>query len=281
MSFTTLLDTKTKKDFYSSRVFHERQMNSCPIGCAGCAVSAVTNAKGSINYKDLLAFYKEANDLGISLKITKVEGYDPVFVCYADDMEIPFAQTIKDAIDFGHQIITPVCTTGSWKSDRTKWQLAELGKLDNKYRAYHYPSGSSGQGFVLSIPREINPFSGGRYDFDEHLEKITTDINLLAQNGDLEVLIYFNDKLDGDYDLAVKIKSNIMVRLEEDTLSKVKLSVMNFNSETLPESCFRYTNSVLISDKGFTEINPKTLEWELDPNLLSREELLNKLASVK
>ena len=281
MSFTTLLEANRKKDFYSSHVFHERQMNSCPIGCAGCAVSAVTNAKGSINYQDLLAFYKEANDLGVSLKITKVEGYDPVFVSYADDTEISFAQTIRDAIDFGHQIITPVCTTGSWKSERTKWQLSELGKLDNKYRSYHYPSGNSGQGFVLSVPREINPFSGGRYDFDQHLDKIVTDINLLTQNGDLEVLIYFNDKLDGDQDLAIKIKSSITVRLEDEALTRVKFSVMNFNSETLPESCFRYSNSVLVSDKGFTEINPKTLEWELDPNLLSREELLSKLASVK
>ncbi len=281
MSFTTLLEANRKKDFYSSHVFHERQMNSCPIGCAGCAVSAVTNAKGSISYKDLIDFYKEANDLGVSLKITKVEGYDPVFVSYADDTEVSFAQTIKDAIDFGHQIITPVCTTGSWKSDRTKWQLSELGKLDNKYRAYHYPSGNSGQGFVLSVPREINPFSGGRYDFDEHLDKIVTDINLLTQNGDLEVLIYFNDKLDGDQDLAIKIKSSITVKLEDKALNRVKFSVMNFSSETLPESCFRYSNSVLVSDKGFTEINPKTLEWELDPNLLSKEDLLKKLASVK
>ena len=34
-------------------------------------------------------------------------------------------------IDFEHQIITPICTTGSWKSERTRWQLEELGKLSN------------------------------------------------------------------------------------------------------------------------------------------------------
>lgn len=279
MAFTNTIDAKSKKDFYSSHIFHERQMNSCPIGCVGCAVSAAVNVKGSVKYQDIYQFYKEAHDLGVSLKITKVEGYDPVFVNYTDDSSIPFAQTIKDALDLKHQIITPVCTTGSWKSEKSKWQLEELGKLDNKYRAYKYPSGKAGQGFVLSIPREINPFANN-YNFDQHLEKILLDIKLLTANGNLDVLIYFNNQIESDYDTAIKIKSNIIINLDTATLNKVKLELANFNQETIPESCFRYTNSVLVSDKGFSQINPKTMEWDLDPNLLEPQELVTKLASV-
>lgn len=281
MYLIDLLDQNNKKQFYNSYVFHERQMNSCPIGCAGCAVSAVTNAKGSIKYEDLYKFYEEAHSFGVSLKLTKVEGYDPVFVSYADDPQIPFARSVQDAINFGHTIITPVCTTGSWKAERTKWQLEELGKLDNSYRYYQYPSGNSGVGFTLSVPREINPYSNDRYNFDEHITKLLMDIKLLTANGNLDVLIYYNSLVEGDFDLAVKIKSTLVINSSQDTLARTNFQLVNFNAETLPESCFRYPNSVLISDKGFTGIDAGTMEWETDPNLITTQDLFLRLASVK
>lgn len=238
-------------------------MNACPIGCQGCAVSASTSNKGTIAYSDLLGFYKDARQYDAKLHLTKVEGYDPVFVNYADDDKIPFARSIKDPIDLGHQIITPVCTTGAWKSDRTKWQLEELGKLSNKYRRYVYPSGNTGESFVLSVPREVNPFSKA-YDFDAHVDKIVEDIELLTINGDLEVLIYFNNERDSDYDTAVMLKANVAVRLEGKARERSNFIITNFNSTTLPESCYRYPNSVLVSDAGFQAIDTKTMEWDFE-----------------
>lgn len=265
-----------KKTFYSGHIFHERQMNSCPIGCEGCAVSAVTNAKGAISYGELYEFYRDARDHQVELQITKVEGYDPVFVSYADDSKIAFAQTVKDAIDLGHNIITPVCTTGSWKSERSKWQLEELGKLGNEYRYYRYPSGNSGVGYVLSVPREIRPFANGRYNFDEHITKLVDDIELLSNNGNLDVLIYYNSKLSKDFETSNQIKSQVSSKISHRTAAKVNLIITDFNEQTLPESCFRYPNSVLVSDKGFTPIDAVSLEWTLDPNLTSQEEIASK-----
>ncbi|MCE2929693.1 MAG: hypothetical protein LW817_08715 [Candidatus Caenarcaniphilales bacterium] len=274
-----LLDKSNLKQFYANHVFHERHMNSCPIGCVGCAVSAVTTAKGSLAYQDLRDFYQDAKVQNVSLQITKVEGYDPVFVSYSDDKDIPFARTVVDAIDLGHQIITPVCTTGSWKADRTKWQLEELGKLSNKYRYYQYPSGNSGVGFVLSVPREIKQFNDGKYNAAEHVDKVSSDIELLTINGDIEVLIYYNSKLLGDHEFAQSLANQIESKLSPNARSRARLMVTNFNSETIPESCFRYTNSILVSDKGFTPIDPKCLDWTDDPNQLSQAEIAAKLAS--
>ena len=252
--------TLAKKDFLASHIFHERHMNSCPSGCEGCAVSAKTSGKGAINFFELKDFYSEASKLGVDLKITKVEGYDPVFVSYPDAPETPFAETVKLAVDLGHTIITPVCTTGSWKSKRTIWQLEELGKLSNKYREYRYPSGNTGTGFVLSVPRDINPFAN-KYDFDEHIKKVSHDIELLAVGGVVDVLIYFNSNKEGDEDIAVQIKNSIKEKLSKDTLLNAKLIVTDFNAETLPESCFRYDNSLLYTDEGFQKIDPITMEW--------------------
>ncbi len=36
------INVESKKQFYAEHIFHERHMNSCPIGCEGCAVSAST-----------------------------------------------------------------------------------------------------------------------------------------------------------------------------------------------------------------------------------------------
>ena len=280
LSFVELLDESTKGSFYAEHIFHERQMNSCPIGCEGCAVSAVTNARGVISFSDLYDFYKDAHDQGVSLKITKVEGYDPVFVQYKDSSNIPFAASLKAAVDFGHQIITPLCTTGSWKSARTEWQLEELGKLSNKYRRYTYPSGKTASHFVLSVPREINPFKNGKYDFKEHVNKIVGDIQLLTANGDLEVLIYFNSKTDDDFGVADDIKKAVEKELNETQLERTTLTITDFNYDTLPESCFRYDNSILLCDKGFVEIDKDSKEWLLDPNLTSQKELVKKLMTV-
>lgn len=275
----TLPDKSDRAEFYSGNIFHERHMNSCPIGCQGCAVSAVTNAAGSINYKDLLEFYQDAHEHGVSLKITKVEGYDPVFVKYADYADLSFAQSVKDAVNFGHQIITPVCTTGHWKSERSRWQIEELGKLDNHYRAYTYPSGNTGVGFALSVPREIRPFANNKYEFAEHLTKISTDIELLTVAGDIEVLIYFNSKIEGDLAHAEKIKEQLDSRLSKRAIENAQLLITDFNAETLPESCYRYKNSILLSDKGFLPIDQESLEWSIDPNLLEPGELTQKLVT--
>jgi hypothetical protein len=273
---------ENKKDFYAGHIFHERQMNSCPIGCAGCAVSASTSAAGAMTYSSLSEFYKDAKTNCVELQITKVEGYDPVFVNYKDDANIPFAQTVKDAIDLGHNIITPVCTTGSWKADRTKWQLEELGKLGNEYRFYRYPSGNHGVGYALSVPREIRPFANDKYNFDEHLAKLSEDIELLTINGKIDVLIYFNSKVTDDQKIAFDIKSSLESKMPLKTSSKVNLIVTNFNDQTLPESCFRYPNSVLVSDKGFTLIDPVTMEWEINPNIITQEGIAQKkFANVK
>jgi hypothetical protein len=273
---------ENKKDFYAGHIFHERQMNSCPIGCAGCAVSASTNAVGAMSYASINELYRDAKSFNVELQITKVEGYDPVFVNYRDDSSVPFAQTVKDAIDLGHNIITPVCTTGSWKADRTKWQLEELGKLGNEYRFYRYPSGNHGVGYALSVPREIRPFANGKYNFDEHLAKLSEDIELLTINGKIDVLIYFNSKVSDDKKIASDIKTTLESKMPLKTAPKVNLIVTDFNDQTLPESCFRYPNSILVSDKGFTLIDPVTMEWELDPNLVSQSQIaLRKLANVK
>lgn len=251
-----------KKGFYSSHVFHERQMNSCPIGCEGCAVSASTSKKGAISYSDLFEFYQDAAKLGVSLKITKVEGYDPVFVNYADNPDIPFAKTVVDAIDFGHSIITPVCTTGSWKAPRTQWQLAELGKLSSKYRYYQYPSGSDGAAYSLSVPREIKPFAGERYNYDSHVQKLLLDIQLLTNNGDLDVLVYFNSNIDGDLKVAQSIQQDLNTNLTKETLAKSNILITEFNSSTLPESCYRYENSILITDSGLIPIDKSKMDWD-------------------
>jgi hypothetical protein len=280
LALIDLIDESNKKDFYSSSIFHERQMNSCPIGCEGCAVSAVTNMKGAIAYGDLFDFYKDASEQNVKLKITKVEGYDPVFVQYTDSKNIPFASSLKAAIDFGHQVITPLCTTGSWKTERTKWQLEELGKLGNKYRKYTYPSGNTGEHYVLSVPREINPFKNGKYDFKEHITKIVGDIKLLTVNGDLQVLIYFNSKVDGDQEVAEDIKKAVHKELNDTQKERAELIVTDFNTDTLPESCYRYENSVLVCDKGFVEIDKEKLEWSSDPNVTSQEEIFAKLVTA-
>ncbi len=277
LTLINLLDENEKDSFYRGSIFHERQMNSCPIGCNGCAVSAVTSAKGVISYSDLFDFYKDAFDKNVSLKITKVEGYDPVFVQYKDSKKIPFASSVKAAVDFGHQIITPICTTGSWKSERTKWQLEELGKLSNRYRRYTYPSGNTGEHYVLSVPREIRPFANGKYDFNDHISKIVGDISLLTVNGDIEVLIYFNSKVKGDMEVAEDIKKAVAKELNETQAERAKLLATDFNIETLPESCYRYDNSVLVCDKGFVPINTTKMDWELDPNTTSFEEISAKL----
>ncbi len=258
-----------KKEFYATHVFHERQMNSCPIGCEGCAVSASTSKKGAMAYTDLLAFYQDAARHEVSLRITKVEGYDPVFVNYIDNAEIPFAQSLVDAVDLGHQIITPVCTTGSWKAKRTLWQLEELGKLSNKYRYYRYPSGAEGYAYSLSVPREIRPFAAGRYNYEEHVAKLSTDIDLLTVNGDLDVLLYFNSNLENDYNTAVNLEADLLSRIPVDRLSRVRMLITDFNSSTLPESCFRYANSILITDEGFVNINQRNLEWD-ENNIISK-----------
>jgi len=255
----------TKKQFYAEHIFHERHMNSCPIGCEGCAVSASTTNKGALSYHQLIQIYKEAQDLGISLRITKVEGYDPVFVSYPDAPEASFADTVKAAIDHGHQIITPICTTGNWKSERSRWQLEELGKLSPKYRSFTYPSGTSGDAIALSVPREIRPFANGKYNYELHIEKILTDLDLLSRGGRVEALIYYNSQVDGDLEFAERIKSELESKLSTslsaEQLSNIDLVISNFNSNTLPESCYRYPNSVLLSDRGFELIDPVTMNW--------------------
>lgn len=280
LALVDLIDEESKVSFYSNNIFHERQMNSCPIGCTGCAVSAVTNAKGVISYGELYDFYKDADQKGVKLKITKVEGYDPVFVQYRDSKNIPFASSLKAAIDFNHQVITPICTTGSWKSDRTRWQLEELGKLSNKYRRYTYPSGNTGEHYVLSVPREINPFKNGKYDFNEHINKIVGDIKLLTINGDLQVLIYFNSKVEGDNEVAEDIRKAVSKELSDTQRERAELITTDFNTDTLPESCFRYKNSVLVCDKGFIEIDKEKLEWTADPNVTSQQEIFTKLVTA-
>jgi hypothetical protein len=252
----------SRKAFLASHIFHERQMNSCPIGCAGCAVSASTNAKGSMKFSDLLYLYDEALKLGVSLSITKVEGYDPVFVNYADNSDTAFAESVVAAVDRGHKIITPVCTTGSWRSERTKWQLAELGELSDKYRQYHYPSGKSAAAFVLSVPREIKPFTANKYNMAEHLEKVLLDVNLLSKNGNLDVLIYYNSNIERDLDFAEHLKASVEKYLSASAKSKTNLLVTNFNEETLPESCYRYPNSILVSSEGLAELDTVTMDWQ-------------------
>lgn len=259
-----LLSSENKRDFFQKHVFHERHMNSCPIGCNGCAVSASTTNKGALNYADLLEFYQEAKAHHVTLAITKVEGYDPAFVQYADNPEISFAQSVKDAIDNGHEIITPLCTTGSWKNERSQWQMQELGKLSDDYRFFQYPSGNSDNAIVLSVPREINPFAGGKkYDLLSHVDKVMADIDRLSVNGKLDVLVYFNSKVDSDKDVAEAIVDKLAPQLSADQKSKVQLIITDFNTETLPESCYRYENSVLFSDKGFTHIDPVIMDWKI------------------
>lgn len=254
--------SENKKNFYLKHIFHERHMNSCPIGCEGCAVSANTTKKGGIDFKSLKEVYKEAKELGVSLSLTKVEGYDPAFVIYNDFPDISFADSVISAIDHGHKIITPICTTGSWKSERTKWQIQELGKLSNHYRKYVYPSGKKGDAIVLSVPREINPFAGGKkYDLEKHIDKVLADTITLSKNGNLEVLVYFNSRVGGDIDIANTIIARLDEQLTTNDKAKVRLAVTDFNMNTLPESCFRYENSVLISDQGFTHIDPVTMNW--------------------
>ncbi len=256
---------EAKKQFYSEHIFHERHMNSCPIGCDGCAVSASTSNQGAIKFSELINIYKEAKELGAKLRITKVEGYDPVFVSYADDPDASFADTVRAAIDLGHEIITPICTTGNWKSERSRWQLEELGKLNPKYRRYRYPSGKVGEAIVLSIPREIRPFANGKYNYDLHIEKIITDLDLLSRGGKVEALIYYNSQLDGDLDFADKMQAELQNKIDRafqpHQIDNIEFQIANFNSNTVPESCFRYTNSVLISDKGFERIDEVTMDW--------------------
>ncbi len=240
-------------------------MNSCPIGCEGCAVSASTTNKGALSYHQLIEIYKEAKQLGVSLRITKVEGYDPVFISYPDAPEASFADTVRAAIDCGHQIITPICTTGNWKSERSRWQLEELGKLESRYRSFTYPSGASGDAIALSIPREIRPFANGKYNYELHIEKLLVDLDLLSRGGKVEALIYYNSELEGDLEFAKRIKTELSTKLSQSLtikqLANIELVISNFNSNTLPESCFRYTNSVLVSDKGFENIDPVSLTW--------------------
>ncbi len=253
-----------KKEFLAKHIFHERQMNSCPIGCEGCAVEANTTAQGSMNFSDLKAFYEEAKDLGVALKITKVEGYDPVFVNYQDDTEANFADSLKLAIDLGHTIITPLCTTGSWKSDKSIKQLTEIGKLSNEYRRYTYPSGKLGEAFVLSVPREIRPYANGKYNYNEHINKIVYDIQLLTVGGNLDVLVYHNSKVEDDINFARKIKDEVTEKLTEEQRARTNIFTSDFNAEITPESCMRYENSILVSPEGFSPIDPVVLEWEAD-----------------
>ena len=280
LSLIELIDEKDRKNFYQSNIFHERQMNSCPIGCQGCAVSAAKNVNGGLNYSDIKGFYQDAAENEVQLKITKVEGYDPVFVNYPDAPEVSFAQTVKDAVDYGHEIITPICTTGNWRSEKTKWQIEELGKLDNKYRFYRYPSGNKGTGFVLSVPREIRPFSKS-YDYESHIEKLVFDINALTVGGNIEVLIYFNSHVDGDVNMAEKIKADLQSKINTKAKERADLVITDFNAETMPESCMRYGNSILVSDKGFFEIDKEALEWTTDPNTVGTQvEIALKLAAA-
>lgn len=265
----------SKKEFYANHIFHERHMNSCPIGCEGCAVSASTSNRGALAFNELINFYKEAADFGVSLQITKVEGYDPVFVNYKDDPSAMFADTVKAAVDLGHQIITPICTTGSWKSERSIQQLAALGKLTNKYRFYRYPSGNSGEAIVLSVPREIRPFANDKYDYEQHVDKILFDLQLLSVGGKVEALIYYNSDLEGDLEFAEKLQDRIDKELRAsisiDQRKNIELIITNFNSNTLPESCFRYENSVLVSDTGFKAIDPVSLEWSYESELAQQK----------
>jgi hypothetical protein len=259
------INVESKKQFYAEHIFHERHMNSCPIGCEGCAVSASTTGKGAIKFSELMGIYREAKELGVKMRITKVEGYDPVFVSYSDNTEASFADTVRAAVDLGHEIITPICTTGNWKSERSRWQIEELGKLEPEYRRYYYPSGSSGEGIVLSVPREIRPFANGKYNYEMHIEKLLVDLDLLSRGGRVEALIYYNSDVDGDLEFAERIKTELSTKLSElisaKQLSNIDLVISNFNSNTIPESCYRYTNSVLFSDKGFENIDPVTLSW--------------------
>ena len=122
----------------------------------------------------------------------------------------------------------------------------------------------------------------GKYNFDEHLAKLSEDIELLTINGKIDVLIYFNSKVSDDKKIASDIKTSLESKMPLKTAPKVNLIVTDFNDQTLPESCFRYPNSILVSDKGFTLIDPVTMEWELDPNLVSQSQIaLKKLANVK
>ena len=160
----------------------------------------------------------------------------------------------------GHEIITPICTTGNWKSERSLWQIQELGKLETKYRRYHYPSGTSGSAIVLSIPREIRPFAN-RYDYDLHISKILKDLDLLSFAGKVEALIYYNQEIPGDIDFAYRIQTELQAALPKTQIPNIDLIIANFNNDTIPESCYRYPNSVLVSDKGFEHIDPITMAW--------------------
>ena len=82
-------------------------------------------------------------------------------------------------------------------------------------------------------------------------------------NGRVDTLIYYNSKIDGDKDIAEEIKARVYPQLNEDQRSKIQLLITDFNTETLPESCFRYENSVLFSDKGFTHIDPVVMDWNI------------------
>ena len=259
------INLETKKQFYAEHIFHERHMNSCPIGCEGCAVSASTTNKGAIKFSELINTYREAKELGVKMRITKVEGYDPVFVSYSDNLEASFADTVRAAIDLGHEIITPICTTGNWKSERSRWQIEELGKLEPQYRRYYYPSGNTGEAIVLSVPREIRPFANGKYNYEMHIEKLLVDLDLLSRGGRVEALIYYNNEVEGDLEFAERIKAELESKLgtsiSAKQLSNIDLVISNFNNNTIPESCYRYTNSVLFSDKGLENIDPVTLQW--------------------
>ena len=75
------------------------------------------------------------------------------------------------------------------------------------------------------------------------------------------VLGYFNSKVSGDADIASAIVSRLDEQLSVNDKTKVALIATDFNTDTLPESCYRYENSILISDKGFTPIDPVTMSW--------------------
>ena len=101
-------------------------------------------------------------------------------------------------------------------------------------------------------------------------------------NGDIEVLVYYNSHRESDYDAAIMIKSNVAARLTERARSRAKFLITNFNSDTLPESCYRYPNSVLLCNSGFYKINPKTMNWDDEPPLFNHQsELTNKLVAAK